>query len=856
MGLCVLRPLLLCTVLLLVRSALSGRVVVIGGGPVGLFTALEARDAGNDVTLIEKRHKYTRATTFRTDGLTQHRLRKHVGSVVHDQIKNGGDVGTGGEMQIKHMEDALLTAIVNRTNPTIRVLRGYEFVAFTEDGQVLVNETTWNNASVRLHADLLVAADGKEGKVASALKIGKTCISDPWADYQPPTEMQMFQQREMTKQRYLDHVKEVSPFTYELLKKLNVDDNTIKEKILELVMQSGGSDKFKQSFPLSQEQLAKQQKAQKEQAEARQRAMAMQLEYQQKIMMQNAQMAAAMGSGSAQDKWNNLQQVQLQLQRQRMLMMQQQLGNTLLQGRTPMHCFSTPTTCDFDAPLYHPAQSIATMVMPQMPMPQMPMPVNHQKQLIKPFNGTTFESIRAVFDLEHPITPGLPPKTFLAKQSNDNVKYVYYYQTNNSVTIMLELTERGSANFSNFHTEQEHKAFYFDQFRSLFDQPLNTCGANTEKRVEEFNMVDFQVFKMEIYSTEVFARMVETQQRRLPVFMVGDAVKTQSYKSGRGVNDGIHHASVVGRILRAANHYGFEQVLERAVLPKERYPPRKCVTGFLRAFEEFLPPDFEDQVLTEIYESYLPFVESQFQRHPKVIFQRRGYCYNLANSCENIIDEVRWFIGQMLVRVTGLYSTACPAPSHPFGPISRQDIMKVTTSDHQTRFLLAGIHARRVCMMPMKKSLLNLFRYFEDVLRPALEPHFVDYVEMRPFRIPHDASPTLVNEHFFSRVEYMLKELYVEDFLHYNTIITRVDESDFIDWFYLDALEKHFYRPFLKQLKVPGQFELLAEAHQTDPSGANTTTTVVMEDPLKVPTFRVNTNVQVADGQDIAKSMI
>lgn len=140
------------------------KVVVIGGGPTGLGAAIEARIAGADVIVVEKRHQYTRENTlFLTSG-TLALLDKWCVEVPEMQRLIYLEERRGVVL-IKYLEEAL----VKRAHELdITILRG-EFKDFANGLRAALIDCAGKKEVLRY--DVLVGADGAYSRVREKLGI-------------------------------------------------------------------------------------------------------------------------------------------------------------------------------------------------------------------------------------------------------------------------------------------------------------------------------------------------------------------------------------------------------------------------------------------------------------------------------------------------------------------------------------------------------------------------------------------------------------------------------------------------------------------------------------------------------------
>lgn len=145
--------------LLLLASTLSAStVLIVGGGPAGLASAIEAKEAGFDTVVIEKRSAYTRIQLL---FLTEHSLtllQKWGVIVPQMEVLEGM-----GVVQIRYLEEGLEK---RAEELGIQKLRG-EFIGFQNNEAKLLIEGTEQSLSY----DIFVGADGLHSRARKELEI-------------------------------------------------------------------------------------------------------------------------------------------------------------------------------------------------------------------------------------------------------------------------------------------------------------------------------------------------------------------------------------------------------------------------------------------------------------------------------------------------------------------------------------------------------------------------------------------------------------------------------------------------------------------------------------------------------------
>ena len=138
-------------------SIAADRVVIVGGGPVGLATAIEAITSGHEVTLIEKRDSYTRKQTIILDEDSLKLLQHWNVSLATCRIIPIAEDKQIGMVVIQDLEMALK----ERAS-----LLGLHYIlgqyTMLRDNTIVVES---NQITKEIAYDILVGADGVKSKV-------------------------------------------------------------------------------------------------------------------------------------------------------------------------------------------------------------------------------------------------------------------------------------------------------------------------------------------------------------------------------------------------------------------------------------------------------------------------------------------------------------------------------------------------------------------------------------------------------------------------------------------------------------------------------------------------------------------
>jgi 2-polyprenyl-6-methoxyphenol hydroxylase-like FAD-dependent oxidoreductase len=143
--------------LLLVACQLySAHIVIIGAGPTGLAAAIEAKQQGHDVTVIEKRSDYTRLQSLFMNENSVRLLKEWQIDLPQMHLISANM----GVVPIKHLQDQLEKKAIELG--AIKIVGEFEEISPKKI-------TLKNNDSIAY--DLLVAADGTHSKAREALNV-------------------------------------------------------------------------------------------------------------------------------------------------------------------------------------------------------------------------------------------------------------------------------------------------------------------------------------------------------------------------------------------------------------------------------------------------------------------------------------------------------------------------------------------------------------------------------------------------------------------------------------------------------------------------------------------------------------
>ncbi|MBS0655081.1 MAG: FAD-dependent monooxygenase [Verrucomicrobia bacterium] len=141
----------------------SSPILIVGGGPSGLAAAIEAKQAGAEVVIVEKRRGYTREQVLFLTGDSVQRLRRwgvELPSMCTKELQ-GRSIGL---VAINHLEEGLAR---RASELGIERVEG----AFLGFGSAQTAVIAGKNGEELIPYDILVAADGAHSSVRKALGI-------------------------------------------------------------------------------------------------------------------------------------------------------------------------------------------------------------------------------------------------------------------------------------------------------------------------------------------------------------------------------------------------------------------------------------------------------------------------------------------------------------------------------------------------------------------------------------------------------------------------------------------------------------------------------------------------------------
>ena len=140
-------------------------VVIVGGGPSGLATAIEAFQSGANVTILEKRDSYSRPQTLFLWESSLKLFEKWDVYIPQMGVYNLGNGERIGIVPIKHLEEALESKVKSLD---IKKIQG-EFKDFIGDRKIIF--TNAENKSKEISYDILIGADGTHSAVRNKLAV-------------------------------------------------------------------------------------------------------------------------------------------------------------------------------------------------------------------------------------------------------------------------------------------------------------------------------------------------------------------------------------------------------------------------------------------------------------------------------------------------------------------------------------------------------------------------------------------------------------------------------------------------------------------------------------------------------------
>jgi 2-polyprenyl-6-methoxyphenol hydroxylase-like FAD-dependent oxidoreductase len=145
-------------------SKLYAATLVVGGGPSGLGTAIEAARQGDEVIVLEKRPEYTREQTLFLTGDSLERLDHWGVDLPELHIAQAGPNDRIGFVAIRHLEKQMAE---KAKALGVQIHMG-TFIGI--EHQEAIAEIDGNE--VRIPYEILVGADGAHSKVREELRIG------------------------------------------------------------------------------------------------------------------------------------------------------------------------------------------------------------------------------------------------------------------------------------------------------------------------------------------------------------------------------------------------------------------------------------------------------------------------------------------------------------------------------------------------------------------------------------------------------------------------------------------------------------------------------------------------------------
>jgi 2-polyprenyl-6-methoxyphenol hydroxylase-like FAD-dependent oxidoreductase len=138
-------------------------VLIIGGGPAGLATAIEAKKSGAKVTLIEKRNEYSRPQRLFLFDPSIQLLKRWQVTVPQLQIAELGDGSCIGFVEINRLEEGLENKVKELD---IQRIQG-EFKALGSNKTAVIS--TPEQEELKISYDIIVGADGAHSRVREVL---------------------------------------------------------------------------------------------------------------------------------------------------------------------------------------------------------------------------------------------------------------------------------------------------------------------------------------------------------------------------------------------------------------------------------------------------------------------------------------------------------------------------------------------------------------------------------------------------------------------------------------------------------------------------------------------------------------
>jgi hypothetical protein len=143
--------------------------LVIGGGPAGLATAIEAKPYFDEVIVFEKREAYTREQRVYLNRYSLDLLNEWDVGVEEVELVHFEDYGDYGFVAIKRLEEGLRQAVERLGIPVLNA-------EFHDFGAGLAAQISQGDSVSEIPYTLLVGADGVKSEVRGRLGIDCSCL--------------------------------------------------------------------------------------------------------------------------------------------------------------------------------------------------------------------------------------------------------------------------------------------------------------------------------------------------------------------------------------------------------------------------------------------------------------------------------------------------------------------------------------------------------------------------------------------------------------------------------------------------------------------------------------------------------